>query len=158
MTDHDSVALAKLTALRRKAALSYLSRARETADQDEATALRVIAASTFVSTRDVEAVAALIERNDALAQRLDNFLVEILRLAARVAALETRAGVDVPAEARPALITIKMASFRTGYSPSAIRKRIEQGKIRAQKLGGRVLCDETSLPTRRAQKSAIFPP
>jgi hypothetical protein len=48
-----------------------------------------------------------------------------------------------------AVTTIKGAAWLTGYSETAVRKRIKIGRIEARKIGGRVLVRTASLTARR---------
>jgi hypothetical protein len=86
----------------------------------------------------------LVARIDKLAERADRALALTFVLNSRLVAVEARVG--APPFALDDETTIKDASFRTGYSPSSIRKKIGQGKISARKVGGRILVAIASLP------------
>ena len=66
--------------------------------------------------------------------------------AGRLAELE---GVTPRYDVDEGLTTIKGAAWATGYSETAIRKRIASGRIQARKVGGRVLVRTASLTARR---------
>lgn len=51
-----------------------------------------------------------------------------------------------------AVTTIKGAAWATGYSETAIRKRIASGRIEARKVGGRVLVRTASLAARHGPR------
>jgi len=85
-----------------------------------------------------------------LAERIDRSFAMTFRINERLAAIETRLGMDIPPEVLPVRLTVKTAAAKSGLSESAIRKAIRQGKIGHVRIGGRVFIDEaTTLPARR---------
>jgi hypothetical protein len=77
--------------------------------------------------------------------RLQDALIRML--SDRISKLE-----GVPASDYSGSTTIKSAAGETGYSESAIRKKIRSGAIKATPHGGRWIIDRASL----SSKGAIF--
>jgi hypothetical protein len=98
----------------------------------------------------MSAIAALDPRDDELRRLIEHSRLQdalIRMLSDRLSKLE-----GVPAPDYSGSTTIKSAACETGYSESAIRKKIASGAIKATPHGGRWIISRESL----RRKGAIF--